>query len=259
VGEREARRLNEAFIKHVTTGRPFVVLKCAATLDGQIATRRGDARWISGPASRHIVHQLRHGVDAILVGINTVRVDNPRLTTRLETDRSTRDPLRVILDTRLSIAEDAAVLQAASDSDTLIFIGAEVSAAHRRRIAAAGARIEEVGTDAEGHVDIDAVMAHLGRMDVTSCLIEGGSRIAAAALAAGVIDKLMLFLAPKLLGGNDGVPLFRGKGAAVMAEALAVSDITVRRVEDDVLIEGYLNRSDGSHCLSAGGAAQGTG
>jgi diaminohydroxyphosphoribosylaminopyrimidine deaminase/5-amino-6-(5-phosphoribosylamino)uracil reductase len=182
-------------------------------------------------------------VDAILVGINTVRVDNPRLTTRLEADRQMRDPLRVILDTRLSIAEDAAVLQVASDSGTIIFVGPEVPAPRRRRIADTGARIQEVRTS-DGHVDIDAVMANLGCMDVTSCLIEGGSRVSAAALAAGVIDKLMLFLAPKLLGGNDGVPLFRGKGPAAMAAALAVSDINVRRVQEDVLIEGYLKRTD---------------
>jgi len=235
----ESRLLNESFIKHTTTGRPFVILKCAATLDGQIATRSGDARWISGPASRRIVHQLRHSVDAILVGINTVRVDNPRLTTRLTSGRPARDPLRVILDTHLSIDEDAAVLRVASDSDTLIFTGPEVSAVRRRRIADTGARIQAVPVVA-GHVDIDAVMAHLGRMDVASCLIEGGSRISAAALAAGVIDKLMLFLGPKLLGGSDGVPLFRGRGAGVMAEALMLGRMHVRRIENDVLIEGYL-------------------
>ncbi len=239
----EARQLNEAFIKHVTTGRPFVILKCAATLDGQIATRSGDARWISGPASRRIVHRLRHGVDAILVGINTVRVDNPRLTTRLESGRPARDPLRVILDTHLSIDEGAAVLQVTSDSDTLIFTGPGISSTRRRRIAATGARIQAVPT-AGGHVDLEAVMAQLGRMDVASCLIEGGSRISAAALAAGVIDKLMLFLAPKLLGGNDGVPLFRGRGAGVMADARVLHRLRVRRIEDDVLIEGYFEETD---------------
>jgi len=112
-------------------------------------------------------------------------------------------------------------------------------AADARRIEAAGARVQAVPT-ADGHVDIDAVMAQLGRGSVASCLIEGGSRISAAALAAGVIDKLMLFLAPKLLGGSDGVPLFRGRGAGVMADARTLHRLRVRRIENDVLIEGYL-------------------
>ena len=235
----EARRLNEAFIKHVTTRRPFVILKCAATLDGQIATRSGDARWISGPASRRMVHELRHAVDAILVGVNTVRTDNPRLTTRLEDGRPARDPLRVILDTHLSMDDKAAVLQVDSDSGTLIFCGPQAPEDRRRRLEAAGAAVQAVAAR-DGRVDIDAVMAALGRRDVASCLIEGGSRVSAAALAAGVIDKLMLFLAPKLLGGSDGVPLFRGPGAGRMADARVLHRMRVRRVAEDVLIEGYL-------------------
>ncbi len=238
----EARRLNEAFVKYITTGRPFVILKCAATLDGQIAARSGDARWISGPASRRLVHEMRHAVDAILVGVNTVRSDDPRLTTRLEPGRQARDPLRVILDTRLSMDEKAAVLQVDSDSDTLIFCGPDAPADRRRRLEAAGARIEPVPA-ADGHVDIGAVMAELGRRRVASCLIEGGSRVSAAALAAGVIDKLMLFLAPKLLGGNDGVPLFRGPGPDRMADARVLHRVRVRRIEEDVLIEGYFGEA----------------
>ncbi len=238
----EARRLNEAFVKYITTGRPFVILKCAATLDGQIAARSGDAHWISGPASRRLVHEMRHAVDAILVGVNTVRSDDPRLTTRLEPGRQARDPLRVILDTRLSMNEKAAVLQVDSDSDILIFCGPDAPLERRRRLEAAGARIVPVPT-ANGHVDIGAVMAELGRRRVASCLIEGGSRVSAAALAAGVIDKLMLFLAPKLLGGNDGVPLFHGPGPDRMADARVLHRVRVRRIEEDVLIEGYFGET----------------
>ncbi len=242
VCEAQARRLNEVFVKYVTTGRPFVMLKCAATLDGQIATRSGDARWISGEASRRYVHELRHMADAILVGIGTVLADDPSLTTRLEGGvhgRPGRDPRRIILDTHLSIPETARVLRQASDSDTLIVVGPGVSAEKRARLTATGAGIIESPLK-DGWVDLQALMEQLAQRSITSLLIEGGGRVCASALKAGVVDKIFFFFAPKLLGGSDGVPICHGPGVALMRDALPVKDMTVKRFGDDVLIEGYL-------------------
>lgn len=242
VCEAEARRLNEVFVKYVSTGRPFVMLKCAATLDGQIATRSGDARWVSSEASRRHVHELRHMADAILVGIGTVLADDPSLTTRLEGGvhgRPGRNPRRIILDTHLSIPETARVLQQPSDSDTLIVVGPGVCAEKRTRLTAAGTGIIQSPLK-DGRVDIHALMGQLADRGITSLLIEGGSRVCASAVKAAIVDKLLFFFAPKLLGGNDGVPICRGPGAGAMRDALPVKDIAVKRFGDDVLITGYL-------------------
>lgn len=240
VCESEARRLNEAFITHVRTGLPLVLLKIAATLDGRIATRTGHSRWVTGEASRRFVHRLRHQVDAIMVGVGTVRADNPSLTARLENGDGA-DPLRIILDTRLSIPADAKLLHQVSSARTIVVTGKDVSQAACRRITSTGADILQVDTNERG-IDLNPLMKQLGAMAVTSILIEGGSRVAASALAAGIVDKLYLFYAPKLMGGDDGVPVFRGPGPADMTASVPVKQITIHRFDDDILVEGYLEK-----------------
>jgi diaminohydroxyphosphoribosylaminopyrimidine deaminase / 5-amino-6-(5-phosphoribosylamino)uracil reductase len=235
----EARRLNESFIKYVRTGRPFVSVKCAATLDGQIATRTGDARWVTNTESRRHVHWMRHGVDAILVGMGTVSADDPELTTRLETGRGL-DPIRVILDTRLSIGDGARVLRLSSDSDTLIVTGPSVPEVKKKQIFRPGVRHVQIPLN-HGRIDLDVLMDRLGAMGITSLLIEGGGRVIASALASGIVDKVFFFYAPKILGGSDGVPMCRGTGPDTMNRAIPVADITVRQFGADVLIEGYVN------------------
>jgi len=173
--EDRAKRLNEAFIKYVQTKRPFVIIKCAATLDGRIATRTGDSRWVSGEESRAFVHRLRHAVDAIMVGIDTVKKDNPRLTTRLEGMKGS-DPIRIILDTHLSISEDAKILHLDSDSDTIIATGASALKDRKATIEKKGVRILESSVK-DGLVDLDILVESLGNLGITSLLIEGGSRL----------------------------------------------------------------------------------
>ena len=241
VHKTEAKKLNESFIKYVQTKRPFVLLKCAATLDGRIATRTGDARWVSGPESRKYVHWLRHSSDAILVGIGTIKADNPSLTTRLEDVRGV-DPIRIVLDTHLSIAEDAKVLRVQSDSDTIIVSGQSILEDKKARIEEQGAQVIESPLK-DGKIDLDFLMGRLGTMGVTSLLIEGGGKVIAAALAAEVVDKVFFFFAPKILGGDDGVPICSGKGPTKMNQCIPVKDIAVKRFGDDILIEGYIN-----HC-----------
>jgi len=236
----EAARQNEVFIKFVKKKQPFVILKCAATLDGQIATRTGDAKWVTGEKARQYVHSLRHMADAILVGIGTVRKDNPRLTTRLP-NKGGRNPIRIILDTNLTISEEANVIQSTSEAETWVISGKypASSMAKRDRLEKAGARLMEVPI-CHGRIDLPQLMQLLGRNHITSLLIEGGGDIIASAVSAGIVDKIMFFYAPKLLGGNDGVPICRGKGTGLMKDAWPVTGITVRRFDDDVMITGYM-------------------
>lgn len=236
--EDRATKLNEAFIKYVQTKRPFVIIKCAATLDGRIATRTGDSKWVSGKESRTFVHRLRHAVDAIMVGINTVNKDNPKLTTRLE-DIQGADPTRIILDTHLSISEDAQILHLESDSDTIIVTGTPASKDRKVAIEKKGVQILE-STVKDGRIDLDVLIENLGGLGITSLLIEGGSRVIAASLGASVVDKVIFFFAPRILGGDDGVPICSGAGPELMSESIPLRDINVRRFGDDVMIEGYI-------------------
>jgi diaminohydroxyphosphoribosylaminopyrimidine deaminase/5-amino-6-(5-phosphoribosylamino)uracil reductase len=237
VCENLCRRLNEAFIKYVTTSLPFVILKCAATLDGSIATHTGDSKWITNVLSRHFVHELRHAVDAIMVGIGTVLKDDPQLTTRLEGRRGA-DPMRVILDTHLSIPPDARLLHLQSASDTLIVTGRDASAEKRSRLEKPGIRFLALDHD-RGKVDLSALMKELGKLEVTSLLIEGGSTLNGSALRAGIVDKIHLFYAPKLCAGQ-GIPVCGGPGVRLMEQSIRVADLSVHRFGDDVMIEGYL-------------------
>lgn len=236
--EDRATKLNEAFIKYVRTKRPFVIIKCAATLDGRIATRTGDSKWVSGKESRTFVHRLRHAVDAIMVGIDTVNKDDPKLTTRLE-DIQGADPTRIILDTHLSISEDAQILHLESDSDTIIVTGTPASKDRKVAIEKKGVQILE-STVKDGRIDLDVLIENLGELGITSLLIEGGSRVIAASLGASVVDKVIFFFAPRILGGDDGVPICSGAGPELMSESIPLRDINVRRFGDDVMIEGYI-------------------
>jgi diaminohydroxyphosphoribosylaminopyrimidine deaminase/5-amino-6-(5-phosphoribosylamino)uracil reductase len=231
--EDACRLVNEPFIKHVTTGLPFVILKSALTLDGKSATPEGDARWITSERSRRFVHKLRSQVDAIMVGVGTVIADDPFLTSRIP---GGKDPLRVVVDSRLRIPLHARMLRQESGAKTLVATVSDDTAAI--------ARIRETGADVLicgqkcGKVDLHDLMARLGALHLQSVLLEGGSTLAGEALRQGVIDKVMLFYAPKLVGG-DGPGLFAGKGVARMEDAIRLRDITYTRFGEDLLIQGY--------------------
>lgn len=238
VCEEECRRLNEVFVKFVTTSTPFVILKCAATLDGRIATRTGDSKWITSARSRQFVHKIRHAVDAIMVGIGTVNKDNPRLTTRLD-DAQGADPIRIVLDTRLSITPEARLLHLSSASGTILATGHSVSPEKRRAIEATGAQI--LATDcSDGGIDLKRLVERLGKMQITSVLIEGGSSVNGSALRAGIVDKVFMFYAPKICAGDDGVPICRGPGVERMEQSIGLFDVSMHRFDDDVMIEGYV-------------------
>ena len=234
--EQEARRLNESFIKFIQTGQPFVVLKMAATLDGRIATSRGDARWVTGDQARALVHRMRHNMDAIMVGIGTVRADDPELTTRMP-DGDGVDPIRLVLDTHLTMSPGARMLSQKSNAPTYLVCGPETDQGRRQELSDAGARILELPLH-KGRIDMAHLVKRLGEMEISSLLIEGGAAVAGSALRFGIVDKVSLFFAPKLLGG-DGTPMCAGPGPEWMKQALAVENPTVERVGADILIQGY--------------------
>jgi diaminohydroxyphosphoribosylaminopyrimidine deaminase/5-amino-6-(5-phosphoribosylamino)uracil reductase len=238
VCEDEAQRLNEFFVKYVRTKRPFVIVKCAATLDGRIATRTGDSKWVTGEPAREFVHYLRHAVDAIMVGINTIKTDNPRLTTRLKNVAS-KDPIRIVLDSRLTIPFGAQVLTVASDAETWIVTGDSVSAEKSSALERNNVRVLAAPLK-RGRIDLDSLMTRLGALGITSLLIEGGSRVLASAFRARIVDKVVFFYAPKILGGDDGVPICTGPGPLNMRDCIPVNDVRAQCLGQDVMIEGYL-------------------
>jgi diaminohydroxyphosphoribosylaminopyrimidine deaminase/5-amino-6-(5-phosphoribosylamino)uracil reductase len=237
--ENRAKKLNEAFLKYVNTKSPFVTIKCAATLDGRIATRTGDSRWVTGEKSRRYVHRLRHAVDAILVGIGTIHADNPNLTTRLGSKKGS-DPVRIVLDTHLSISPDARILKLDSNSDTILITGNSVSEDKKKKILKKGVR-QIVQPVKDGQIDLKPLMVQLGAMGITSLLVEGGGRVIASALKSGIVDKALFFYAPKILGGDDGIPICRGPGPPRMKDCIRVKNIRLQRFGDDVMIEGYIS------------------
>ncbi|MCL6635390.1 MAG: bifunctional diaminohydroxyphosphoribosylaminopyrimidine deaminase/5-amino-6-(5-phosphoribosylamino)uracil reductase RibD, partial [Peptococcaceae bacterium] len=217
--EEEARELNEVFIKYITTGRPFVVAKAAMSLDGKIATRSGRSKWITGPEARAYGHQLRDWYDAIMVGIGTVLADDPSLTARLPGGKG-RDPVRVILDSRARIPLNAGVLTRRSGAPTIIAATAAAPQAKLAALRRAGARVLVVNDGPR--VDLAGLMKLLAEQEITSVLIEGGSGVHGSALAAGIVDKVAWFIAPRIIGGREAPGPVGGEGVDDPAGAVEV-------------------------------------
>lgn len=239
IQEKACRRLIAPFAKHVLSGVPYVILKAAVTLDGRTATAHGDSKWITNEQSREYVHRLRDKVDAIMVGAGTALADNPRLTTRLP--EGGRDPLRIVVDSTLRLDEQADLFHLHSQASTLVATTGAAPVDKAQRLRQLGAEVLVLPA-AEGRVDLGALMKELGARGVQSLLLEGGARLNQAALEAGLVDRVMVFVAPKLLGGGDGLGIFDGPGPALMAEAIRIEEMTVRRFGDDVLLEGEVQR-----------------
>jgi diaminohydroxyphosphoribosylaminopyrimidine deaminase/5-amino-6-(5-phosphoribosylamino)uracil reductase len=232
----EARKLNEAFIKHITTGMPFVTLKIAQTLDGKIATASGESKWITGKEAREEGHRLRAVNHAILVGINTVLHDDPSLTTKIP---GGRDPLRVIVDTRLRIPLRAKVITQRSSARTCI---ATLDTMPKEKLV----KLLDTGTEIllargrKGRVDLKSLMKMLGSFGVTSVLIEGGSEVNASALKAGIVDKVVMFIAPVIMTGADSLSCIGGSSPVKLSRALRLRNVTSRRIGQDIMVEGYI-------------------
>ena len=237
----EAARLNEVYCRHVTTGLPHVTLKIAMSLDGKTATRTGDARWITGEASRRRVHEMRNTVDAVLVGIGTILADDPDLTTRLP-GTECRHPARVIIDSHLRIPLKARVLAHRNRGRTILVAGPHAAASRVRELRDLGAEVIVVG-GGERRVALQDVVERLAGMGIASVLVEGGSEIAASSLAAGIVDKLVFFIAPLLIGGREAPPVLGGLGAGLLSEATRLSDVRWTPVGEDLMVEGSLREA----------------
>lgn len=233
-----ASRLNEVFIKYMTTGFPFVILKMALTLDGKIATDQGDAFWVSGEESRRWVHQLRDQVAAVMIGVNTLLRDDPLLTTRLDGQRG-HDPVRVIVDSRGRTPITARVLGLESESPTIVATTPLAPAERLEQLQRAGAEIL-LCREKSGQVDLRDLFWQLGRREITSVLLEGGARLNASALREGLVDKIHFFLAPKIVGGLAAPGPIGDLGIIRMKEAIVIKELTVEKIGSDFLFTGYL-------------------
>ena len=249
--EAEARRLNEAFARYILTRRPLITLKSGMTLDGKIAPPPGDSvnpsalgatgatgGWITSEEARTHVQELRHESDAIMVGVGTIIADDPLLTDRTGLPRR-RPLLRVVLDSRLRCPLDARLVKTAGKDVLLLCSFAEEN--KRRALENLGIRVEQVPLgSSDGRPDLSKVAARLGELEITSLLIEGGALVNWAALAAGVVDKVFLYYAPKILAGSGSVPFAGGEGFRGLTEAAQVKNIKLHRFGEDFAVEGYL-------------------
>jgi diaminohydroxyphosphoribosylaminopyrimidine deaminase/5-amino-6-(5-phosphoribosylamino)uracil reductase len=236
----EATKLNEHYLHFVRTGRPFVHLKLAASLDGKIATRIGDARWITGVESRARVHQLRHEHDAILIGAGTALADDPLLTDRSEKTRR-RQLVRILLDENLAVSCDSQLVQTARESPLLVFAGTSAAADKRATLAADG--VEVVADDANGR-NLVLVLAELGRRSLQSVLVEGGASVAGKFLDAGLVNKVSFFIAPLLIGGREAPNAIAGQGAELLRDAFELQDVEITPRGRDFEITGYPSKKD---------------
>ena len=226
--EAESRRLNEAFIRYIDTKRPFTVLKCGMSLDGKIATKTGESKWITSESSRERSRSMRENFDAILVGINTVMADDPMLRSG-----GTKDPTRIILDSTLRIPRESNVL---SDGNVLVVTTSRAGEARLRALKDDGIEVLVCG---ETEVDLATLLKVLGERGISSLLVEGGSTVHGSFVRAGLVDKVLFFMAPLLIPGSDALSAVGGAGIKELGDAFRLGAMRVRRFGDDILIEAY--------------------
>ncbi len=231
----ESLKLNESFIKVMKTGMPFVVLKTAMSLDGKIATRSGDSRWITGKLARNHVHNIRSQVDAIMVGTETILKDNPRLTCRLGTD-TVKHPVRIILDRRNRIPLTAKVFRNSRSQQIIYVTGSDISS---RRLKALIDRKVEIlnGKYSKRGFHIKPLLKELANRDMNSILIEGGAELNASVVKADVVDRIVAFISPVLIGGTHAPGFLGGQGVMKMDGAINLKDIAVTKIGEDLMVE----------------------
>jgi diaminohydroxyphosphoribosylaminopyrimidine deaminase/5-amino-6-(5-phosphoribosylamino)uracil reductase len=239
LGER-CRILNEAYFKHIQTGIPFVTLKFAQSLDGRIATKKGHSQWISSPGTLRLAHKLRSIHDGVLVGIGTVLVDDPSLTVRL---LKGKNPQRIIVDGRLRIPLKAKILNDEEVDKTIIVTMEGANPRKTQRLRNLGVEVLWAGKNQRGELDMPDVLKQLGRMGITSVLVEGGAKIITSLIRERLADKIVLVVAPKLIG--EGIEAVGNLEIHDLSEALSITKMKTRRLGDDIVIEGYLETGRG--------------
>lgn len=242
VGEHRdaAREINEAYFNYINTGIPFVTAKIAMSLDGKIATRTGDSKWISSDESRAYSHTLRHDVDAIITGVGTVIADDPKLTARCCSGRggtSHKQPLRIVIDSVGRTPPNARLFS--EPGRTIIAFGVKIPETSRQAYVKAGAELVEL-PDGRNRVDLQALLKYLGQQQVTSVLVEGGSSILGSMFDAGLVDKVIAFIAPMIIGGAEALTPVGGIGAETLAKAWRLEKIRTSQFDGDTAITGYV-------------------
>ena len=236
--KRECRLLNQPFLKFASTGLPHVTLKAAATLDGSIASSTGDSKWISNERSRAFVHRMRSALDGIVAWIGTVLADDPLLTARpLRSGAGGRQPARIILDCGLQIPLDCALVRTAKESPLWIACSEAAPKDKEEQLSRAGALVLRAPVS-EGKIDLRALLEELGRRQITSLLVEGGSRVLGSFLESGLADAFCFFYAPRILGDARGVRMAEGRAKLAIADAVPVFEVTTRRFGQDILVSG---------------------
>jgi len=241
--EREALELNEAYVKYITTGIPFVTAKFAMSLDGKIATWSGHSKYISCEESRRFVHTLRHNADAIMVGINTILLDDPHLTVRISGDGGTviKQPLRVVVDSYGKTPLEAQIFK--EPGRTVLAVAEDIEQDRVQAFQKKGAGIIKVQA-AAGFLDLKGLFVELGKREITNLLVEGGGTLLGSFFDQGLVDKVAVFVAPMIIGGKAARSAVGGVGVERVQEAKRLQEIAITRFGEDVLITGYLNRPE---------------
>jgi diaminohydroxyphosphoribosylaminopyrimidine deaminase/5-amino-6-(5-phosphoribosylamino)uracil reductase len=246
--EAEARDVNEAYLKYITTGLPFVTAKFAMSLDGKIATRSGHSHWISNEQARCYVHGVRHTVDAVMIGVNTLITDDPRLTARGCCGRSgctAKQPLRIIADGTGRSPVDSRMFS--EPGHTLVACIEPYDAEKRAELNAPN--VEVLGVPgSNGLVDLEALLRAAGERGISTVLLEGGSELLGYAFDHRLVDKVLAFIAPIIIGGSEGRTAVGGDGAMTVQEALSLDRVEVKNFADNVLISGYVSTTSPSPC-----------
>ena len=236
--EEEGKKINEIFLKYITTRLPFCIMKTAMTLDGKIASYTGDSKWITNELSRQYVHELRNRVSGIMVGIGTVLKDNPELTTRLKNTEGI-DATRIIVDSTARISVESSVLNLQSKAKTIIATTEMASSEKLKVLRDKGAEII-ITPMKNNRVNLAYLIKELGERKIDSVLLEGGSELNYSAVEQGIVDKIIAFVAPKIIGGNISKTPVGGKGKEFMKEAIEIKNIEVQSFGNDIMIEGYM-------------------
>jgi len=240
IEEAAVLKMNEHFVKYIVTGLPFCTLKTAMTLDGKIATIENASKWISGEDSRRYVHELRQKYSAVMAGINTVLYDDPLLNIR-RVQKKSKDPLKIIVDSTGKIPLEANVLKI-NPQLVIIATTEKIKITKKQDLERMGVQVL-ICPGKDGKVDMGYLMVSLGKMGIDSVMLEGGSTIAFSALMDGVVDKVICFIAPKIIGGADAPSPVGGAGLPGMDDAIGVKDWKFRKMGSDILIEGYKKMS----------------
>jgi diaminohydroxyphosphoribosylaminopyrimidine deaminase / 5-amino-6-(5-phosphoribosylamino)uracil reductase len=238
--KKEAIELNEAFIKHIRTKIPFVILKSAMSLDGKIVTAGGESKYITNKLSRQHVHITRVYVDAIMTSVNTIKIDNPLLTVRDigKENIKKRDPKKIVIDPKAETPLNSNILKTEPEKTIIVTSGA-ASASKLEKLRKTGAIVMKMPSK-NGTIDLKALLVELGEDNIMSIMIEAGGNFAASALKAGIVDKVMYFIAPKILGGSEALTAVEGPGINKLKDAIELHDVTTKTFGGDILVEGYL-------------------